>query len=93
MAQDYKPLQQLVNSSLNAFGRRGIVKPSYIEELLRQHETSHATYFGTMIWVMMMLERWLKKESSAIVFAPLPRRVHGKNILPRSAAAQRKDFL
>lgn len=58
--RDHKPLSELVHSSLEAFQRRGIVKPSYIKEVLHYHETSHATYFGIMIWVMMMLERWLQ---------------------------------
>jgi len=57
--RDHKPLAGLVHDSLDAFRRRGIVKPGYMTELLRQHETTHATYFGIMIWVIMMLERWL----------------------------------
>jgi asparagine synthase (glutamine-hydrolysing) len=58
--RDHKPLTELVHSSLEAFQHREIVKPSYIKEVLHYHETSHATYFGIMIWVMMMLERWLQ---------------------------------
>ena len=57
--RDHKPLAEIGHDSLAAFGRRGIVRPGYIRELLHQHETSHATYFGIMIWVIMMLERWL----------------------------------
>ncbi len=55
----HKPLQDLVLESLETFQRRGIVKPAYIQELLHQHESSHATYYGIMIWVIMTLERWL----------------------------------
>ena len=58
--KEHEPLAALVNESLRAFGRRGILSPRYIEELGRQHATDHATYFGTMIWVIMMLERWLQ---------------------------------
>jgi asparagine synthase (glutamine-hydrolysing) len=58
--RDHKPLTELVHSSLEAFQHREIVKPSYIKDVLHSHETSHATYFGIMIWVMMMLERWLQ---------------------------------
>jgi len=58
--RDHKPLRELVHSSLEALQRREIVRPSYIQEVLHSHETSHATYFGIMIWVMMMLERWLQ---------------------------------
>ncbi len=57
--RDHKPLAGLVHESLDAFARRGILKPLYIKQLLHEHETSHATYFGVMIWVVMMLERWL----------------------------------
>lgn len=57
--RDYKPLADLANESLDAFQRRGIVKPGYIRTLQQQHETTHATYFGVMIWVIITLERWL----------------------------------
>jgi asparagine synthase (glutamine-hydrolysing) len=55
----HAPLGEVVRDSLEGFRRRSIVKPDYVAELLRQHETSHATYYGVMIWVVMMLERWL----------------------------------
>ena len=57
--REYKPLTDLAHESLDAFGRRGIVKPAYMSDLLRHHETGHATYFGIMIWVIMTLELWL----------------------------------
>jgi asparagine synthase (glutamine-hydrolysing) len=57
--RDHKFLADFANESLDAFQHRGIVKPSYIRELQQQHETTHATYFGVMIWVIITLERWL----------------------------------
>jgi asparagine synthase (glutamine-hydrolysing) len=57
--RDYRPLADLAHESLDAFAQRGIVKQDYVKQLLSQHETGHATYFGVMIWVIMMLERWL----------------------------------
>ena len=56
---EHRPLADLVHESLDAFGGRGIMKPGYLKELVQQHETGHATYFGVMIWVIMTLERWL----------------------------------
>ena len=53
------PLSDLVRQSLSALERRGIVRPSYVEALLREHRTTHSGYYGSMIWVLMMLERWL----------------------------------
>ena len=58
---EHRPLAELVNESLRSFQQRGVVKPDYIATLLRHHETGHATYFGTMIWVIMMLEQWLSE--------------------------------
>jgi len=56
---EHRPLAVMVDESLDAFECRRIVKPAYVKELLRQHQTNYATYYGTMIWVIMMLERWL----------------------------------
>ena len=58
--RDHKRLAELVHENLLAFERRSIMRPAYINHLLRQHETTHATYFGIMIWVINMLEQWLK---------------------------------
>jgi asparagine synthase (glutamine-hydrolysing) len=57
--RSHAPLAELVHGSLDAFQRRGIMRPSYIQNLRRQHDTDHATYFGIMIWVIAMLECWL----------------------------------
>ena len=61
--KDHQPLAALVGESLDAFQGRRIVKPAYVKELQHQHQTSDAAYFGTMIWVIMMLERWLAARS------------------------------
>lgn len=52
-------LRGIANDSLASFKRRGYVKPGYVDRLLQQHQESHASYFGVMIWIVMMLERWL----------------------------------
>jgi asparagine synthase (glutamine-hydrolysing) len=55
----------MTRESLAALQRRGIVRPQYIAALLGHHETSHATYYGVMIWVLMMLEQWLAARARA----------------------------
>lgn len=57
----HKPLRNVAFESLHAFQQRGVVKPGFIKELWNQHDTNHATYFGEMIWVIMMLEFWMAK--------------------------------
>ena len=58
--RSHAPLAELVHGSLDAFERRGILRPSYIRALRQEHDTGHATYFGIMIWVIAMLECWLR---------------------------------
>lgn len=57
--QTHPELRALVNDSLGALRKRGIVQPMYIDRLLDQHRSGHASYYGVMIWVLMMLEQWL----------------------------------
>mgnify|MGYP000580747886 CR=1 FL=1 len=60
-ATNHAPLRDLVQDSLAAFERRGILQPAYLTELRRQHQGGHATYYGVMIWVVVMLEQWLAR--------------------------------
>jgi len=53
-------LRELAHDSLTRFKRRGYVRPGYVDRLLHLHESSHASYFGVMIWIMIMLEHWLR---------------------------------
>lgn len=57
--KSHPPLRALAHDSLRAFEQRGILRASYIRDLVRQHESGHATYFGIMLWVILMLEQWL----------------------------------
>jgi asparagine synthase (glutamine-hydrolysing) len=59
-SQRHEPLRELVGDSLTSLARRGWVRPSYLEHLLRHQRDTHATYYGVMIWVCMMLEQWLQ---------------------------------
>jgi asparagine synthase (glutamine-hydrolysing) len=57
---DHRPLYELAGDSLAAFRRRGFLRPGYIDQLLDQHRSGHASYYGVMVWVVMMLEQWLR---------------------------------
>jgi asparagine synthase (glutamine-hydrolysing) len=52
-------LQEIAMTSLRSFKNRGYLRASYVDRLLHLHEASHAGYYGVMIWIVMMLERWL----------------------------------
>jgi asparagine synthase (glutamine-hydrolysing) len=59
--QTHPPLRELAFDSLVDFKTRGIVRPEFIDELTSTRVDSHAGYYGTMVWVLMMLEHWLKR--------------------------------
>jgi asparagine synthase (glutamine-hydrolysing) len=52
-------LREQAHDRLADFGRRGWIQPSYLDQLHKNHETVHATYFGRMIWMLLILEEWL----------------------------------
>jgi len=53
-------LREIAADSLHSFGRRGYVRAEYIDRLLELHQSSHAGYYGVMIWIVMMLEQWIR---------------------------------
>ncbi|PKO90631.1 MAG: asparagine synthase [Betaproteobacteria bacterium HGW-Betaproteobacteria-10] len=53
-------LRELAVNSLQSLAGRGIVKRDFIDDLLGTRLTEHPGYYGEMVWILMMLEEWLK---------------------------------
>ncbi|MBY0577520.1 MAG: asparagine synthase C-terminal domain-containing protein [Burkholderiales bacterium] len=53
-------LQELGRDSLNSLKQRDIIRPEFVDDLFRLHSESHSGYYGTMVWVLMMLEQWFR---------------------------------
>lgn len=62
------PLHALAKHALDRLARRGIVRPSYVQKLWREHSTGHASYYGVMIWVLTQLELWLARNGTRADF-------------------------
>jgi len=58
--QEYAPLRELANDSLKSFSQRGYIRTTYLDYLIGKQNSEHASYYGVMIWVIMMLEQWLQ---------------------------------
>ena len=56
----YTPLGELVGDSLSDFKQRGWIRPAYLDHMLAMQRGPHASYYGVMIWLTMMLEQWLQ---------------------------------
>ena len=53
-------LNALAVDSLRSLSTRGIVRPEFTQTLVRDHLPSHPGYYGEMVWILMMLEQWLR---------------------------------
>jgi asparagine synthase (glutamine-hydrolysing) len=61
--QTHRGLRELAYDSLASLKPRGIVRPRFVNELIATHRNGHADYYGTLIWVLMMLELWYEKKN------------------------------
>jgi asparagine synthase (glutamine-hydrolysing) len=56
----HRGLQQLAGDTLSDLKRRAIVRPAFVDEVVQLHRTDHATYYGVMVWHLIMLEQWFR---------------------------------
>jgi asparagine synthase (glutamine-hydrolysing) len=61
----HPPLQQIARDSLADLKKRNIIRREFIDELTSTHIERHVGYYGTMVWVLMMLEQWLGQRPGA----------------------------
>lgn len=61
-ANRHDGLRELATDSLRSLAHRGIVQPAFIDVLLREHLTAHPGYYGEMVWILMMLEQWMRRD-------------------------------
>ncbi|MCW5611027.1 MAG: asparagine synthase [Rubrivivax sp.] len=59
-ANTHTGLRALATESVRAFGQRGVVRPAFVRALLEDHLPAHPGYYGEMVWILMMLEQWLR---------------------------------
>jgi asparagine synthase (glutamine-hydrolysing) len=57
----YAGLKSLALDSLASLRGRGIVRPGFITTLVEQRLPEHPGYYGEMVWILMMLEQWLRR--------------------------------
>ncbi|MDP2005222.1 MAG: asparagine synthase-related protein [Rubrivivax sp.] len=63
-ATRHAPLKALAEESLHSLGTRGIVRREFIQELLDKRLAEHPGYYGEMVWILMMLEQWLRGQQN-----------------------------
>ncbi len=53
-------LQALARESLAGLASRGLINAAFLHDLLETHLPRHPGYYGEMVWVLLMLEQWLR---------------------------------
>jgi asparagine synthase (glutamine-hydrolysing) len=56
-------LKSMARDSLESLKRRGIIQANFIDDLLNKLLPAHPGYYGEMVWIMQILELWLRKHS------------------------------
>lgn len=56
---EHQPLRELALDSIASLQPRGIVRPDFMRTLVDVKLRQHPGYYGTMVWVLMMLALWL----------------------------------
>ncbi len=59
-----KDLQALAYDNISALKQRKFFNPDFLNDAIAQHKSGHASYYGELIWVLMMLELWLQAQCS-----------------------------
>ena len=55
----HRPLYDLAADAVRSLRPHGIVRDAFIEEILGPRLAEHPKYYGTMVWILMMLGLWL----------------------------------
>jgi asparagine synthase (glutamine-hydrolysing) len=56
-------LNALAAESLRGIAARGVVRQEFVDSLLTHRLSEHAGYYGEMVWILMMLEQWLRRHA------------------------------
>jgi asparagine synthase (glutamine-hydrolysing) len=63
--KEHRALGDLIYGHLHALKARHLIRPQFIDRLIDDHKSGHASYFGYAIWDLAMLEAWLAAHGSA----------------------------
>ena len=74
-------LRALVDDALDGIGRRGIVRVGSMRELLDRRLQEAPGFYGEFIWILAMLELWLRAHERETSFSPIaPWTVHAQTM-------------
>ena len=64
----HRSLRMLADECLESVCERGIIRRPFARELLERHLPEAPGYYGEMVWLLMMLEQWLRAHEAAVSY-------------------------
>jgi len=61
--KEHKQLREMAYTSLEALKSRNVFKREFLDHAVDMHQSIHASYYGELIWILMMLEMWLSQRN------------------------------
>lgn len=58
--------RRLARDSVNELATRRLIRADLVDDLFSRHLEEHASYYGEMVWILMMLEQWLSSRRAAL---------------------------
>ncbi|NWG31705.1 MAG: asparagine synthase [Rhodocyclaceae bacterium] len=63
-AVSHPALNRLAADALHGLAERGFIRHEFIDTLLKEHLPAYPGFYGELVWVMTMLELWLRAQQS-----------------------------
>jgi asparagine synthase (glutamine-hydrolysing) len=57
--RDNKRLQEIAHENLSKLNERKIFNPKFISDVIDLHRSAHPSYYGELVWILVVLEYWL----------------------------------
>ncbi|MBT8447996.1 MAG: asparagine synthase C-terminal domain-containing protein, partial [Gammaproteobacteria bacterium] len=61
-------LHALARESLQGLVGRGVLRQPFVARLLEHDLGAHGAYFGQFVWVLMMLEQWIRRNEDGLAY-------------------------
>lgn len=58
-------LLAITDDALESLKQRGWFQPAFLDQARRLHREAHAGYYGELVWILTMLELWLRANTHA----------------------------
>jgi asparagine synthase (glutamine-hydrolysing) len=64
-----RELKALAADAMHGLAERNVVQKAFVDHLLAVHLPAHPGYYGELVWILTMLELWLRRHAGSRAMA------------------------